>query len=118
MMPEPIDPVEEALRKAQADVFQAVPSTGGKVVPMRQGSLAAVPTGPVCQTIDEFLQEGDAPVWLVGGIIQSNYLYALTAPTNHGKTAVSLVMALCIAAGIPFAVPRASPPWNCLPKAV
>lgn len=103
MMPEPIDPVEEALRKAQADVFQAVPSPGGKVVPMRQGSLAAVPTGPVCQTIDEFLQEGDAPVWLVGGIIQSNYLYALTAPTNHGKTAVSLVMALCIAAGIPFA---------------
>lgn len=102
MMAEPVDPIEEALRKAQAEAFSAVPAAGGKVVPMRQ-SLAAVPTGPVCVSIEAFLKDGDAPVWMVAGIIQSNYLYALTAPTNHGKTAVSLVMALCVAAGIPFA---------------
>ena len=101
---EPKDPVAEAIRKAQAEAFQAVPAGGAKVVPMRQQSLAAtMPTGPVCQSVEAFLQDGDAPVWLVGGIIQSNYVYSLTAPTNHGKTAVSLVMALCVAAGIPFA---------------
>lgn len=102
MMAEPIDPVAEAIRKAQSEAFGSVPAGGGKVTPIRS-SLAAVPSGPICQPVDVFLQAGDPPVWLVGGIIQSNYLYALTAPTNHGKTAVSLVMAICVAAGIPFA---------------
>lgn len=102
MMPEPVDPIEEAMRKAQAAAFDVVPA-GGKVMPIRGGSLASVPTGPVCQPALVFLQEGEPPVWMVGGIIQSNYVYALTAPTNHGKTAVSLVMALCVASGRPFA---------------
>ena len=102
MMTEPVDPVMDAIRKAQSGAFQAGASGSQKVVPMRK-SLADVPIGPVCVGVDEFLKEGDPPVWMVGGIIQSNYLYALTAPTNHGKTAVSLVMALCIAAGIHFA---------------
>lgn len=100
MMAKPIDPVEEAIRKAQADAFGAT----ARVVPMRSGgSLAQVPTGPVCVGIDAFLAETDPPEWLIGGIIQSNYLYALTAPTNHGKTAVSLVAAICVAAGCSFA---------------
>ena len=103
MMPDPIDPLEEAMRKAQASAFEAVPAGGAKVMPIRGGSLASVPTGPVCQPVDVFLEAGEPPVWVVGGIIQTNYLYALTAPTNHGKTAVSLVMAICIAAGRPFA---------------
>lgn len=94
------DPIDEAIANAQKQAFGALP--GGNVVPMR-GSLASVPTGPVCVGLGAFLAETDPPVWLVGGIIQSNYLYALTAPTNHGKTAVSLVMAICVAAGIPFA---------------
>lgn len=103
MMADIIDPVEEGIRRAQAEAFQAVPAGGGKVVPMRGGSLANVPTGPVCVGLRAFLAETDPPVWLIGGILQSNYLYALTAPTNHGKTAVSLVMAVCVAAGLPFA---------------
>lgn len=104
MMADPIDPVAEAIRKAQADAFQSVPAGGsGKVVPMRGASLASVPTGPVCFSVDAFLADTDAPVWMVAGVIQNNYVYAVTAPTNHGKTAVTLVMALCVAAGRPFA---------------
>lgn len=99
MMTQPIDPVEEAIRKAQAEAFGAA----GKVVPMRGGSLAQVPTGPVCVGVDSFLAETEPPDWVVGGVIQSNNLYTLTAPTNHGKTAVSLVMAICVAAGKAFA---------------
>ena len=74
----------------------------GTVVPIRSG-VAAVPGWPGMRAWRNSLAEGDAPVWVVGGIIQSNYLYAITAPTNHGKTAVGLVMALCVAAGRPFA---------------
>jgi hypothetical protein len=96
------DPIDEAIAAAQKAAFSAVPASGAKVMPLRSG-IASIPDGPVCQPVDEFLAAGDAPVWVVGGIIQTNYLYALTAPTNHGKTAVSLVMALCIAAGKPFA---------------
>jgi len=96
------DPIDDAIAQAQQAAFQSVPAGGGKVTPIRSG-IASIPDGPVCQAVDAFLADGDAPVWVVGGLIQSNYLYALTAPTNHGKTAVSLVMALCVAAGIPFA---------------
>ena len=96
------DPIDDAIAAAQKAAFQSVPATGGKVTPIRSG-IASIPDGPVCQPVDAFLADGDAPSWVVGGIIQTNYLYALTAPTNHGKTAVSLVMALCVAAGRPFA---------------
>jgi hypothetical protein len=96
------DPIDDAIAAAQKAAFQSVPATGGKVTPIRSG-ISSIPDGPVCQPVDAFLADGDAPSWVVGGIIQTNYLYALTAPTNHGKTAVSLVMALCVAAGRPFA---------------
>lgn len=95
------DPVDDAIRAAQQAAFSSA-KAAPNVVAIR-GGIASVPTGPVCCTVDSFLADGDAPVWVVAGIIQSNYVYALTAPTNHGKTAVSLVMALCVAAGKPFA---------------
>ena len=98
MMADPVDDAIAAAQKAALSSADAVP----KVVNIR-GGIASVPTGPVCCAVDEFLADGDAPVWVVGGIIQSNYVYSLTAPTNHGKTAVSLVMALCVAAGRHFA---------------
>lgn len=43
------------------------------------------------------------PAWLVKGVLQRSYLYGITALTQHGKTAVALVLALCVAMGIPFA---------------
>ena len=101
-MTEPTDdPMAAALAAAQAKALAGLGSA--KVVPMR-ASVDGVPSnGALCQTLAEFLEEGDPPRWLVGEIIQSGYLYALTAPTNHGKTAVSLVMAVCIAGGKRFA---------------
>lgn len=104
MMAEPMDPVEQAIaaaaRKASA---QAAGKLSGQVVPIRAGADGLPATGDLCQPLSEFLKEGDPPKWMVGSIIQSGYLYALTAPTNHGKTAVSLVMAVCIAGGKRFA---------------
>lgn len=43
------------------------------------------------------------PQWLIDGVIQRSYLYGLTAPTNHGKTALAALMAVSVALGINFA---------------
>lgn len=99
---EPMDPVEQAIAEArQKSAAQASGKAAAQVVPIRAGS-DGLPSGDLCQPLSAFLQEGDPPRWMVGNIIQGGYLYALTAPTNHGKTAVSLVMAVCIAAGKSF----------------
>lgn len=94
MMAEPVDPLAQAQAAALA-------GTSGKVTPIRPDMVEK----PVvkCQSGADFLSDVEEPSWVVDGIVQSKYLYALTAPTNHGKTAVSLVMAMCIAAGRPFA---------------
>jgi hypothetical protein len=95
------DPIDDAIAEAQKAAFRSA-TAPANVVAIR-GGIASIPSGPVCCSVDSFLADTEAPVWVVGGIIQSNYVYAVTAPTNHGKTAVTLVMALCVAAGIPFA---------------
>ena len=93
MMAEPVDPLAQAQAAALAGLSNVRPIRANVT------DRPAVPCVPVVQ----FLNDIEPPVWLVEGIVQAGYLYALTAPTNHGKTAVSLVMAVCIAAGIPFA---------------
>ena len=39
------------------------------------------------------------PDYLIDGIVQKSYLYSLTAPTGHGKTAVTMCLAQAIALG-------------------
>lgn len=41
--------------------------------------------------------------WVVDGLIMRGNLYACTATTNHGKTAIGLLMAMSVALGVPFA---------------
>lgn len=43
-----------------------------------------------------------APDWLIAGLMQKGWLYALTGKWGHGKTAIALTKALHIASGIPF----------------
>lgn len=93
MMADPIDPLAAA---------QAAALGGGKNVhPIRADMLERPAVR--CVSSEAFLAAVEMPCWVVSGIVQRGYLYSLTAPTNHGKTAVSLVMAMCIAAGRPFA---------------
>jgi len=51
----------------------------------------------------DWLAESVPPVYVVEGIVQRGTLCALTAVTNHGKTAVSLALAVCVATGRKFA---------------
>ena len=50
-------------------------------------------------TSAQFLAGYTPPAYLVDGIIQRGYLYSLTARTGHGKTAVAMYIAQCIARG-------------------
>ncbi|MET0706123.1 MAG: AAA family ATPase [Tardiphaga sp.] len=49
-----------------------------------------------------FISSWRPPVYTVDGILQSDFIYSLTAPTSHGKTALALHLACCIALGRPF----------------
>ena len=46
---------------------------------------------------EQFIAGFTPPAYLIDGIIQRGYLYSLTARTHHGKTAVSMYIAQCIA---------------------
>lgn len=59
--------------------------------------------GPLLIDATEWLDQATPMEWIVDGLIQRGQLYACTAITNHGKTAIGLLMALSIAAGVQFA---------------
>lgn len=48
----------------------------------------------------EFIRVITPPHWLIDGVIQRSYLYGLTAPTNHGKTALAALIAVCVGCGL------------------
>lgn len=57
---------------------------------------------PLLLSAAQFVAGFTPPEYLVDGIMQRGYLYSLTARTGHGKTAVSMYLAQCIARGQPF----------------
>lgn len=81
--------IEEAMAKAQGK-----PTAGGRRALPEKGTLL-VP-------VEKWLADVTPPQWVVEGVIQQGYLYAVTAVTNHGKTAVTLLLAMCIATGHKF----------------
>ena len=89
MMAEPLDPLAQAQAAAMAGM-----SGASNVRPIRAEVVERQSVR--CVSALAFLDDVEAPTWVVEGVVQSGYLYSLTAPTNHGKTAVSLVMAMCI----------------------
>lgn len=58
---------------------------------------------PLLVDANEWLDQSTPMEWIIDGLIQRGCLYAITAITNHGKTAVGLLMAMCVAAGRRFA---------------
>ncbi len=72
----------------------------GRLAPLLEERSADEAAG--CVDAEAFLAASEAPEMVIHGVLQRGYVYALTAPTNHGKTAVSLLMAMCIATGQPF----------------
>lgn len=76
------------------------------LMPQKGASSNVVPMpkrGPILRDALEWLDEASPADWVVEALLQQGMVYAVTAQTNHGKTAVTLVMAICVAAGLPFA---------------
>lgn len=60
-------------------------------------------SAPLLLDATDWLDQSTPMEWIVDGVIQRGCLYAMTAITNHGKTAIGLLMAMCVAAGRKFA---------------
>jgi hypothetical protein len=52
--------------------------------------------------MDQFIDELPTPDFIIDDVMQRGWLYSMTAPTGHGKTAVALEMALRVATGTPL----------------
>ena len=102
------DYVRESVRSTVPP--SAVQSTE-RPVPARvsRGTVAAAGSdkkqsdAPLLVDAADWLADSTPPVYVVEGIVQRGTLCALTAVTNHGKTAVSLMLAVCVATGRKFA---------------
>lgn len=79
----------------------------GLLAPLLEARSAEAAGG--CVDAEVFLAASEAPEMVIHGILQRGYVYALTAPTNHGKTAVSLLMAMCVATGTRFGPVEVAP---------
>ena len=94
--------------RVQADVVEDV---AAPELPPLDAYADAVPADapagkqatPLLYDAADWLAQEVRQEWIVDGLIQRGYLYTITSPTNHGKTAISLVMALCVASGKAFA---------------
>lgn len=63
----------------------------------------AAAAGPALLSAAAFLAKWKAPDFIVDGVVQRGYLYSFCGKTGHGKTALALLLAVCVAAGMPFA---------------
>jgi len=100
--------VRENARSAVPQVAAEIPEppdwtrdTGG-TVPPPQGAEKRE-SAPLLIDAVTWLDQATPMEWIVDGLIQRGQLYACTAITNHGKTAIGLLMALSVAAGVQFA---------------
>ena len=57
---------------------------------------------PLLLTAEQFLRGFVPPDYLIDGMVQRGYLYALTARTGHGKTAVAMLMFAAVGRGAVF----------------
>jgi hypothetical protein len=81
---------EELIARAQAAPKFEAPA----------GSASA--SGPLIKTSAEFVRGFIPPDYVVVGILQRRFLYALTGKTGSGKTSKALLLAASAAQGIPF----------------
>lgn len=101
--------VSEGLSKARpvAGEFENLDETeggeasGGGDQQQGDGSEAKKPRRGLVR-MDQFIAELPTPDFIVDDIMQRGWLYSLTAPTGHGKTAVALEMAFRVATGTPL----------------
>lgn len=106
-------PMDAALAEAQRKALATLSNrpVASSAAPAQGASVPAEARRDKPLLIDagEWLAVADKQEWVVDGVVQRGSLYSVTAATNHGKTAITLVAALCVAAGRRFAGREISP---------
>ena len=97
--PHPEDELKRIWTQGLADLEKKQPEAYRRL--MRASSAAE--GGPLGVDIIDFIANYASPDGVVDGIVQRNYLHAISSLTNHGKTAVGTTMILAVATGRPFA---------------
>jgi hypothetical protein len=90
--------MDEAMADAQRRALASLsnrPVTNG-------GALSEKSDKPLLVDAGEWLAVADRQEWVVDGVVQRGSLYSVTAATNHGKTAITLLLAICVATGRRF----------------
>lgn len=88
---------------APQSLEQPVPARVSRGTVPSQESDKKRSDAPLLVDACDWLAVSSPPVYVVEGIVQRGHLCALTAITNHGKTAVGLLLAICVATGRRFA---------------
>lgn len=108
---EPKQPSPPLQPAAQADDWGA-PVTGSmSIIDPTTAAQRDVPNvnvkqpsaAPKVLTFQEFIAGFKPPKYLIRGMIQTAYLYSLTAQTGHGKSALAMLMSAHVTFGLPFA---------------
>ena len=79
---------------------QADPSWRDRIV---KESEQPLPEHKLFQTSAEFVAAFTPPDYLIDGLLQRRYVYSFTAKTGDGKTAITLLLAACVARGTTLA---------------
>ena len=67
------------------------------------GLKVAAPAKPIIiKKASDLIKGYVPPEYVIDGVIQKRYVYTLTAKSGHGKTAVCLYLAICVAMGWDF----------------
>lgn len=89
-------------RMSAEQVEQAVLASVSSGTAQRRAALEKR-SSPLLVDASDWLDAATPMEWVIDGLIQRGCLYACTAITNHGKTAIGLLMALSVAVGKKFA---------------
>ena len=87
----------ELLRNGGTADLRAAIDNGAESDP-RDRTPAPIIPAPVLLSKAQFLSGFVPPDYLIEGVLQRRFLYALTASTGHGKTALALLIAQMVAA--------------------
>src|SRR5215204_2670174 len=90
---------EEAAKPSAANLKWGICSSPAPPEPPKTDPATGQPA-PFILTAKQFIDGFIPPHYQIDGIMQRGYLYALTARTNHGKTAIAMYIAQCVARGV------------------
>jgi hypothetical protein len=82
----------EEVERVIADAFNVPVMNGKTIAPGQSGQAVTNEVVPKILSVAEFVKGFIPPDYLVDGMLQRRFIYALTGQTGHAKTAVALLL--------------------------